>query len=235
MNLRDRSVVITGATGGLGRAVAHAVGAAGAAVFPVWMDPEDEATALGLAANGGLAVQADVSERESVARMVERVVAAGGRLDGLVNLVGGFDGGNPVAELDPDRFVRQLQLNLVTAALACGAALPVMLGQGRGRIVNVSSRVALRPGAGQAGYNASKAGVLSLTETIAEETAGTGVTANAIVPSIIDTPANRASMPTADFSKWPKPVDLAPVVVFLLTDESAVVNGAAIPVFGAAR
>jgi NAD(P)-dependent dehydrogenase (short-subunit alcohol dehydrogenase family) len=235
MDLTGKRILVTGATGALGRAVCQAAAVAGAVVFPTWILEQDEAMAAELSANGGTPIRADVTQLHDAEAAVATVVAGTGGIDGLCSTVGGYDGGNPVAELDIERWDRMLAMNLTSAVVMCRAVLPHMLRADRGRIVNVASRAALRPAAGQAAYNVAKAGVITLTETIAEEVKLTGVTCNAIMPSTIDTAANRRDMPKANFDNWPKPEQIAPVVLFLLSDASAVVNGAVIPVFGRDR
>lgn len=234
-DLTGKAILITGATGALGRAVATAARQAGARVYPTWILERDRDTASALAGDTGLAIEADVSQPGGANHAVGAVLKHAGRLDGAVCIVGGYDGGTPVGGIDLERWDAQIAINLTSTLLVARAALPPMLTQDAGRLVTVGSRAVLRPAAGQAPYQVAKAGVMALTETIAEEVKLTGVTANCIVPSTMDTPANRASMPDADFDRWPKPEQIAPVVLFLLSDASAVVNGAAIPVFGKDR
>jgi NAD(P)-dependent dehydrogenase (short-subunit alcohol dehydrogenase family) len=162
------------------------------------------------------------------------IARAGGRLDALVNLVGGFEAAGRVHETPIEDFERQFRLNLRATYLMCHAALPRMLDQGGGSIVCVSTRAVLRPFAGAAGYIASKAAVLAFVDALAVEYTKDGVRTNAILPSVIDTPANRAGQPDADHSRWVKPVEIARVIRFLCSDDSAPTSGAHIPVYGRA-
>ena len=209
-----RVAIVTGASGGLGPAVKHALDEAGFAVV------------------GVSSRDADVTNEESVRMMVARVMDIHGRIDALVNVAGGFAGGTAVQDTDVATWEHMLGLNLTSTFLCCRAVVPYMLAAGFGRIVNVSSRTAVRPAAGLSAYAVSKAGVLTLTETLAAELRGTNVTANAVLPSVIDTPANRAAMPQADASKWVKPDEIAAVIADLVSDRWSVVSGAIIPVYG---
>ena len=147
-----------------------------------------------------------------------------------MNAVGGFAGGKPLWESGAGDLDRMLLLNLRSGWALTRAAAPVMLAQGHGAIVNVAAQAALSPPAGLGAYTASKAAAIALIASLAADLKNTGVRANTILPSIIDTPANRRSMPDADFSKWPKPEEIARVVLFLASDAAKLVNGAAIPV-----
>ncbi len=170
--------------------------------------------------------------------MAEAVDLAAGRADAplgaAVNLVGGFAQGGRVHETPVEDFEAQLTLNLRPTYLVCAAALPHLLAAGGGAVVCVSSRAALRPFPGAAGYITAKAGVLALVDALAAEYRRDGVRVNAIVPSVIDTPANRRAQPDADHAKWVLPEEIADVVRFLCADGSGVVSGAHVPVFGRA-
>jgi NAD(P)-dependent dehydrogenase (short-subunit alcohol dehydrogenase family) len=180
-------------------------------------------------------VQADVFDPHgvdiAVAAAAEETDAP---LSGLVNLVGGFDAPGRVHEVPLDRFEEQFRLNLRGTYLVTQAALPHMLGAGGGSIVCVGTRAALEPFRGAAGYAASKAAVLAFARAVAVEYRDDGVRCNAILPSVIDTPANRRSMPKADHDRWVKPAEIAGVVAHLLSDDSQPTSGAAIPVYGLA-
>jgi NAD(P)-dependent dehydrogenase (short-subunit alcohol dehydrogenase family) len=208
--------VVTGVTGGLGPAVKQALEQAGY-------------TVAGISRR-----EADVTREAEVNAAIERIVQQHGHIDALINVAGGFAGGQPVHETDVSLWDRMLALNLTSAFLCCRAVIPHMLAVGHGRIVNVSSRTALQPAAGLSAYNVSKAGVISLTDTLAAELRGTDVTANAVLPSVIDTPSNRAAMPNADFSQWVKPEQIAAVIIDLVSDRWGIVSGARIPVYGSA-
>ena len=228
----DRTVLVTGGTGGLGAAVTRAFLEDGWRVVVPWivereLERVEEHERLEL-------VQADLFDPAAVARAVQ---AAGPSLRALVNLVGGFAIHERVHETPVETFEEQLRLNLRPAYLACGAALPVMLNQSpptRGAIVCVSSRAARRPFAGAAGYIVAKAAVLALVDALEAEYRKDGVRVNAVLPSVIDTPANRASMPDADFDTWVRPDQIARVIRFLCSDDASVTSGAHVPVYGLA-
>ncbi len=147
-----------------------------------------------------------------------------------MNTVGGYAGGTKLWEQEPEVFERMLNLNLRSGYSLARATVPVMLKQGRGAIVNVASQAAVAPGAGAAAYAASKAAAVALMESLAADLKGTRVRVNSILPSIIDTEANRRAMPSSDFSKWPKPEEIARVILFLASDDAKLIHGAAVPV-----
>jgi NAD(P)-dependent dehydrogenase (short-subunit alcohol dehydrogenase family) len=153
-------------------------------------------------------------------------------VDALVNAVGGYAGGAKLWEQEANIFEHMLALNLRSGYALSRAFLPAMLKQGRGAVVNVAAKAGLQPPAGAAAYAASKAAALALMDSLAAEVKGSGVRVNSILPSIIDTQPNRKAMPDADFAKWPKPQDIARVILFLCSDEAKVIHGAAIPVYG---
>src|SRR5581483_8266211 len=157
-----------------------------------------------------------------------------GRLDALVCLAGGFFGNTPVADTPPNRLREQLDLNLVATYTAAHAALPHLLAAGGGAIVGVGSRPAVGPATDAVAYGIAKLGVVKLMQTIADEYRTRGIRANAILPSIIDTPANRRDMPNADFTAWVPPEQIAAVIRFLVSADAAAISGAAIPVYGRA-
>jgi NAD(P)-dependent dehydrogenase (short-subunit alcohol dehydrogenase family) len=219
-------ILLTGATGGLGRTVTDRLLHAGARVCATYHREAPPA------AERLEAIQADVTDAASVARAVETAVARAGRIDALVNLVGGWSGGPLVHETDDATWRRMLDLNLNSAFLLSRAVLPHLLRQGAGRLVHVGSRAAADPFPGGAAYIVAKAGVVALTRAIATEVAGRGITANVILPGTIDTPANRAANPTADYRPWVRPEALAETILFLLSDAAREINGAVIPVYG---
>ncbi len=230
----DRVAIVTGGTGALGQAVTAALLAAGATVVVPYraVAPfEDLRRSLGERAARLHGEPADVAEETEVARLVERTLAAYGRIDILLNLVGGFEGGRFV-ETGVDLWERMLRLNLRPTLLCTRAVLPRMLERGAGRIVTVGSRQALEPSAGSSAYGAAKAAVVSLTQSVAREIRTSGVTINCVVPSTIDTPANRAAMPKGDPTKWVKPEEVAALILYLCSDAAAAVNGAVIPIYG---
>src|SRR3954453_11008157 len=224
-----RTVVVTGGTGGLGAAVTRALLAADWDVVVPWFA---EAELERVDAHERLTlVQADLTEPRSAA---DAVAAAGDDLRAVVNLVGGFAMGGRVHETPIDDFERQLRLNLRPTYLMCAAALPRLLAAGGGSIVCVSSRAAVRPFSGAAGYVTGKAAVLAFVDALHEEYRDDGIRANAIMPSTIDTPANRRSMPDADFDTWVKPEEIARVIAFLCSDHAGVTSGSRVPVSGRA-
>jgi NAD(P)-dependent dehydrogenase (short-subunit alcohol dehydrogenase family) len=229
----ERTAIVTGGTGGLGAAVTARLLEDSWRVIVPWvvereLERVEERDGLEL-------VQADLFDPSAVAGVVSRVGSPGAApLAGLVNLVGGFAMGGRVHETPVEEFERQLQLNLRPAYLMVQAVVPHMLSRGGGSIVCVGSRAALRPFPGAAGYITSKAAVTAFTEVVAAEYKNDGIRCNAILPSVIDTPANRESMPNADHDKWVKPAEIAGVISFLLSDDSAPTSGASIPVYGRA-
>ena len=224
-----RSVVVTGGTGGLGAAVTQAFLDDGWRVVVPWVEERELAR---VQSHERLAtVRADLMDRDSAAGVVAE---AGGELRALVNLVGGFSQGGRVHETPVEDFEAQLRLNLRPTYLMCAAAIPAMLAAGGGAIVCVSSRAALRPFPGAAGYITAKAAVLALVDALHAEYRDDGIRTNAILPSTIDTPANRRAMPDADFDRWVKPQEIARVIGFLCSDDAAVTSGAHVPVYGRA-
>jgi NAD(P)-dependent dehydrogenase (short-subunit alcohol dehydrogenase family) len=227
--------LVAGGTGGLGRAVSLAFLKENAKVIATSRRPE-ELDALKSAAGANSArldgAVVDVTDEAAVRQLVEKILAQHGRLDILVNTVGGYAGGTKLWELETKVFDQMLALNLRSGYALSRAAVRAMLKKGRGAIVNVAAKAALDHAAGAAAYAASKSAAVALLDTLAADLKGSGVRANTILPSIIDTPVNRKVMPTADFSKWPKPEDIARVILFLCSDDAKVIHGAAIPVYG---
>jgi NAD(P)-dependent dehydrogenase (short-subunit alcohol dehydrogenase family) len=231
----SRTALVTGGTGGLGRAVSVALLEHDYQVVVTYRRPE-EWEALQSAAAANLprleGTSLDVTDEAAVAGLISNLVGKHGRLDALINTVGGYAGGVRLWELDPKVFEQMLALNLRSGFVLCQAAVPVMLKQGYGSIVNIASKAAFDHAAGAAAYAASKAAAIAIMDSLAADLKGTGVRVNSIVPSIIDTEANRKAMPKADFAKWPKPEDIARVILFLCGDDAKVVHGASIPVYG---
>jgi len=219
-------IVITGALGALGRVVAQTAVARGARVAGV-----DHAQAQVQPTPSRLEIGGvDLSDPAQAKQAIDAVAAHFGRIDALVNIAGGFTF-EAVAEGDTTSWQRMYALNVLTALNASREALPHLAASSAGRIVNVGAMGALQAGAGMGPYAASKAGVHRLTEALAAEWKGK-ITVNAVLPSTIDTPANRASMPKADFAKWVAPQELAEVILFLASDAASAVTGALIPVSG---
>jgi NAD(P)-dependent dehydrogenase (short-subunit alcohol dehydrogenase family) len=237
-DLTGRIAIVTGGAGALGRATNRALLDAGATVITTDTHahgmhdlaasfPDDLRARF-------TTVEADVATEEGAAAVVRRATEAYGGLDILVNIVGGYAGGPHIAETDLATWQQQITLNATTAFLMARAAIPAMQPGARGRIINVSSRVARTSPAGLGAYAVSKAAVITLTEVLANEVRDSGITVNAIMPSVIDTPANRRDMPDADFAAWVRPEQIGAVIRFLASDESGIISGAAIPVYGRA-
>ena len=233
--LKDKVIIITGAAGNLGRAVAARVQAHGGKMVLVERSDQHLKAAYGELddpAQHWLAGGVDMTNPKAVDAMAAEAHKRFGRLDGLVNTVGGFRGGKPVHEADLAEWDFMYDINVRTALHACRAVIPYLLRAQSGRIVNVASRNAFQGSPNYAAYSAAKTAVLRLTESLAGELKTRGINVNCIVPGTIDTPQNREAMPKADFSTWVPPEDLARVVAFLLSDEARSVTGAAVPVYG---
>jgi NAD(P)-dependent dehydrogenase (short-subunit alcohol dehydrogenase family) len=227
-----RVALVTGACGALGSAVAAAFEEAGATVAAAdIVDPDDEDALLSTAGDVHF-YRGDFTDESDVEATVENVVADHGRLDVLLNIAGTWRGGDPIEETDVDTFDMLFDVNLKTMFLASKHALPHLQETG-GAIVSVSARSSLSGGEGDGPYRASKAGIRLLTETIAEENLGE-VRANAVMPSVIDTPMNREMMSGADYDQWVEPHEIADVMRFLCSDAADVTSGAAVPVYGEA-
>jgi NAD(P)-dependent dehydrogenase (short-subunit alcohol dehydrogenase family) len=228
-------VVVAGGTGGLGRAVSLAFLNEDDQVSVTYRKEEEFDVLKKLAGGNGSRLEGynvDVTEEAAVGKFIEGVVQQHGRLDALVNTVGGYAGGVKLWELDTKIFDQMLALNLRSGYALSRSAVRVMLRQGSGAIVNVAAKAAIDHGAGAAAYAASKAAAVAIMDSLAQDLKGTGVRVNSVLPSIIDTEANRKAMPKADFAKWPKPEDIARVIVFLCSADAKVIHGAAVPVFG---
>jgi NAD(P)-dependent dehydrogenase (short-subunit alcohol dehydrogenase family) len=224
--MNGKVIVVTGASGALGKVVAEIASARGARVAGV----DHAASQLPATKNrielGGI----DLTDAAQAQKAIDAVVAHFGGLDALVNIAGGF-AFETVAEGDPKTWQRMYALNVLTALNASRSAIPHLAASSAGRIVNVGAMGALQAGSGMGPYAASKAGVHRLTEALAAEWKGK-ITVNAVLPSTIDTAANRASMPKADFAKWVTPQELADVILFLTSDAASAVTGALLPVSG---
>lgn len=237
MTKSNRNVLITGGTGILGSAVTKAYLAQGDTVAVTYLfeneverfkqyNPELSEDVTFLFAN--------VTEESEVQRSFEAFLSQFGHLDILVNIVGGFVGGIPTVELEEERWDFMMNLNLKSVFLCCKTIIPHMTERRYGKIINVSARAGLKGEAGLSAYCVSKGGVRTLTEALAAEVLDSGVNVNAIMPSIMDTPANRESMPDEEHDRWVAPAEVAKVICFLTSDDAAIINGAAIPVYGRA-
>jgi NAD(P)-dependent dehydrogenase (short-subunit alcohol dehydrogenase family) len=220
-------VLVAGGTGALGTAVVRELLDAGHAIVATWIVPDERERLASLPVE---LVEADLFD----AGAADAAVAAVKDLDAVVDLVGGFRSGPRVHETDPDEFEGIIRLNLTPAFTLARAAMPRMMDRGGGAFVGVSARPALRPFPGAAGYITAKAAVLAFIRALDAEYRDHGIRCNAILPSVIDTLANREAQPDADWSKWVPPEEVAKVVRFLVSDESGPTSGAAIPVYGRA-
>jgi NAD(P)-dependent dehydrogenase (short-subunit alcohol dehydrogenase family) len=236
MRFEDKVALVTGGTGGLGKAVSLALLAEGAKVVVTYVVPGEFAalrTAAGERASALQGEHVDVTDAAAASKLVSEINSKHGRLDALVNTVGGYAGGIRLWEMDDETFEKMHALNVRAGFVMARAVVPEMLKNHRGSIVNISAKAAIDHAAGASAYASSKAAALAMMDSLAEDLRGSGVRVNSILPSIIDTETNRKAMPGAAFDKWPKPEDLAKVVLFLLSDEAKVIHGAAIPVYGA--
>ncbi|HEX2127087.1 MAG TPA: SDR family oxidoreductase [Thermoleophilaceae bacterium] len=220
-------MLVAGGTGALGGAVVRELVSADYTVAATWIVPGERERLESLPVE---LVEADLFDPAAAALAVSAVE----NLEGVVDLVGGFASGPRVHETDPDQFARLITLNLTPAFMLARAAMPRMMERGEGAFVGVSARPALRPFPGAAGYITGKAAVLAFIQALDAEYRDDGIRCNAILPSVIDTPANRESQPDADWSKWVPPEEIAKVVRFLVSEDSKPTSGAAIPVYGRA-
>ncbi|MCA1991485.1 MAG: 3-oxoacyl-ACP reductase FabG [Coleofasciculus sp. S288] len=229
--MKGKHILLTGGTGGLGLGVTPAVLDRGATVTIPYIKPQEVERLKGFLSPADFArirfVSVNLTDEAAVAQLISEME----RVDVLIHLVGGFSMGK-THEYSYDAWKKDFDLNLNTAFLLCKHSLAKMLQQDYGRIVTVGSRGAVEPVGQLAAYCASKAGVVALTKAIADETKGTNITANAVLPSVIDTPANREAMGEQDADKWVKPESLAQVICFLASEAAKDVRGAAVPVYG---
>jgi NAD(P)-dependent dehydrogenase (short-subunit alcohol dehydrogenase family) len=226
--LKGKVILVSGASGGLGESVTQAFLDAGGLVAGVSRQWPPEASNT----PGFLPVSADLTQEPGCSAAVRATLEQWSRLDAAVHLMGGFAGGNPAEATPVEEWDRMMSLNLRSAFLFFRAALPPMLKAGRGRLLAVGSRPGLDPVAGLSAYAASKAGLHALIRTLAAENRDRGITANAVLPSVIDTPANRSAMPKADTSKWVPPESIAALLVFLAGDAAQDISGALVPIYG---
>jgi NAD(P)-dependent dehydrogenase (short-subunit alcohol dehydrogenase family) len=234
MRFSDKVVLVAGGTGGLGHAVSLAFLGEGAKVIVTYRkDEEFQALQQASGANRSLnGHNLDVTDQTSVDHLVDGIVRENGRLDVLVNAVGGYAGGVKLWDLEASVFDQMLALNLRSGYVLSRAAARVMSQRRAGVIINVAGKAGVDHAAGTAAYAASKAAAIALIDSLAADLQGNGVRVNSILPSIIDTEANRRAMPKANFAAWPKPEDIARVILFLASDDGKVIHGAAIPVYG---
>ncbi len=226
--MKGKIAIVTGANGGLGNYVTQALLDASATVVGVSRKIQQS----DFNSPAFTALPAEISAAARAKSMVDSVVARFGRLDVVVHTVGGFAGGQSIAETDDATFQRMFEVNLNSTFYLLRAVLPAMRKTGNGRIIAIGSRAALEPGAGVGAYSASKAAMVSLIRTVALENKDAGITANVILPGTMDTPGNRKAIPNADTSKWVQPANIAGLIVWLAGEPGKDVNGAVIPVYG---
>lgn len=226
--MEGKVVLVTGADGALGKYVTQAFLDAGKAVVGTSRKIQQS----DFSSPSFTALPAEISSREDANALVGQVVARFGTLDVLAHTVGGFAGGQSIADTDDDTFRRMMDLNLNSVFHILRATIPVLRQTGNGRIIAIGSRAALEPASGVGAYSASKAAMVSLIKTVALENKDAGLRANLILPGTMDTPANRKSIPKADFSKWVKPSSVASLITWLASDAGRDINGAVIPIYG---
>jgi len=235
LDISGKVALIAGGTGGLGKPITLSFLNAGAKVAVTYIR-DDEIAALRNEAGDRAALLSthavNVTDDGSVRSAAETLVAKHGRIDILVNTVGGYAGGLKLWETDPQVLSQMLDLNLRSGYVLARNVVPVMLKQKSGAIVNIAARAAFDHAAGASAYAASKAAAVAMMDCLGEDLKGTGVRVNSVLPSIIDTPANRRAMPGADFGKWPKPEEIARVILFLCSDAARLIHGASVPVYG---
>jgi NAD(P)-dependent dehydrogenase (short-subunit alcohol dehydrogenase family) len=234
VNLKDQVLLITGATGGLGPTVVHTAADMGARLaLTGHAAPDLDALVadLGMAPGDVFAAPSNATDEASVNDFVGQTIARLGHVDVLLNVAGGYRGGG-VLDIDLADWDFLMALNARSVLLMCRAVVPHMLERGRGKVVNVAARTALQVRPGSAAHSASKSVVIRLTEALSAEVKDKGINVNCVMPSTIDTPANRAAMPKADFSKWATPQEVANVMLFLASDAASGIHGATVPIFG---
>jgi NAD(P)-dependent dehydrogenase (short-subunit alcohol dehydrogenase family) len=235
LRFQDKVALVAGGTGALGRAVSAAFAREGARVIVTYRHQPEFDAFLSQSQGYGhevTGVLVDATDAAGVARMLDGILAAGGALDILVNTIGGYHGGKRIWEEELSSYEQMMSLNLKAGFVLARGVIPAMIRQSRGWIVNVASRAAYGQSPGAALYAASKAGALALFASLAEEVKSYPISVNSVVPSIFDTPANRQAMPAADYAGWPKPEEIAEVILFLCSPQARIIHGAAIPVYG---
>lgn len=232
MNLKDKVAVISGSTGALGTAVTQTLFAAGAKVVALYSRESSLETLKSKVTQELVAIKTDVLNEASVQKMVKEVLENYGRIDILVNLVGGFLGGVSIVETSEEQWDKMMDLNLKSVFFNCRNILPVMIKQKSGRIITIGAKGGVQAVSGMSAYSASKAGLINFTEALAEEGREQNITANVVIPSIIDTSDNRNAMPAAIFDNWVKPEMIAETILFLCSEAAGDINGAVIPVYG---
>ena len=232
MEFSNRVVIVTGAAGNLGRATAQAFAAAGARCVLLDNNGDGLRTAYGEDRADQLALTVDLADPAALRRVVDRAIAVFGAIHVLCNLAGGFRMGHPVHETPADVWKLMIDLNAGSLINMSQAVVPHMIAAGSGKIVNVAAMGGLRGGANMGAYGAAKSAVMRLTESMSAELHDKNINVNCVMPSIIDTPANRADMPKADPKRWVDPRALAEVILFLASERARAIHGASLPVVG---
>jgi NAD(P)-dependent dehydrogenase (short-subunit alcohol dehydrogenase family) len=235
MMSETRVLVITGATGGLGTALVRRLATSNYRFAATYLVPEEARAfeeAVLLDEDRLLMARVDAADTDEVEAFMRRTAEQFGGIDSLCCLAGKWAGGRDVVDTDDVRFDRMIDANLRSAFAAVRAALPYLKAADWGRILFMGSRAAFDAPAGQAAFNIAKAGLVALTRSLAQELGGEAITANVILPSVIDTPATRKALPYADYMDWPTPDEIAAVMEFMLSEASGTISGASIPVYG---
>ena len=234
-DFKDRVVVVSGAAGNLGSVVSHAFVSSGAKTGLLDRRPGRLQEVCGHLANDPnhlLIGTVDMTDADSVDSSMQQVIDKHGRVDVLVNTIGGFRGGSPVHETSLEDWDFMFDLNTRSVFLSCRAVVPHMLEQGGGKIVNISARPGVKGAANSAGYSGAKSAVIRLTESLSEELKDHGINVNCVLPGHVDTPENREQTPEADFSRWVSPNAVADVILFLASDQASAIHGSCIPAYG---
>ena len=234
-DFKDRVVVVSGAAGNLGSVVSHAFVSSGAKTGLLDRRPGRLQEVCGHLAddpNHILIGTVDMTDPDSVESSIQQVIDKHGRVDVLVNTIGGYRGGTPIHETNPKDWDFMFELNARSVFLSCRAVVPHMLEQGSGKIVNVGARPGVKGAADAGAYSGAKSAVIRLTETLSEELKDLGINVNCVLPGHVDTPENRKQEPEADFSRWVAPSAVADVILFLASDEANAVHGSAVPAYG---
>lgn len=234
-SFKEQVVLVAGGTGGLGSAVSLAFLIEGANVAVAY-HREEEFTVLKNSATSYAKFleghRVDATNETDTSRLADTLLSKHGKLDVCVNCIGGYAGGQPLWKVESKTFEQMFALNVRSGYVLARAIVPAMLKQGHGAMVNIASRSAYDHAAGTAVYAASKAAAVAMFDSLAADLKGTGVRVNSVLPSIIDTETNRKAMPQANFSQWPKPEDIAKVILFLCSSDAKLIHGASIPVYG---
>ncbi|HEY7573010.1 MAG TPA: SDR family NAD(P)-dependent oxidoreductase [Nitrososphaeraceae archaeon] len=234
LDFSNKVVLITGGTGALGRAITRSFIECNAQVISSYITDSNTEPSNRQTESRLQLIKADTSNEEQVEKLVSGILAKYGQIHIMVNVVGGYLGIKTVGELEEKEWDKMMTINLKTAFLISKHVIPHMISTKYGKIVHISSKTGLKSNGYDSAYAASKSGLIRLVESLSEETKESNINVNCIMPSIINTEANRKAMPTANFEKWARPDDLSNIVLFLCSEEAKVITGAAIPTYGLA-